>query len=138
MTAGLKKRHQASPRDGGSHSVDEGMIIQNLVGQHSGVEHNRNHGREHALPAIGGWRVMEIIRDWGIDLRATCGGACACAGCHVYVDQPWIERLHPPTVEEEDRLDEAFGIEPTSRLCCQILMSPDLNGLRVRLAPCSE
>jgi 2Fe-2S ferredoxin len=92
-------------------------------------------GREHALPAIEGWRVMEVIRDWGIDLRATCGGACACAGCHVYVDQHWIERLHPPSAEEEDRLDEALGVEPTSRLCCQILMSSELSGLRVRLAP---
>ena len=97
-----------------------------------------HHGREHALPAIDGWRVMEVIRDWGVDLKATCGGACACAGCHVYVDQPWIERLHPPTVEEEDRLDEAFGVEPASRLCCQILMSSKLSGLRVRLAPGSE
>ena len=96
------------------------------------------HGCEHALPAIDGWRVMEVIRDWGIDLKATCGGACACAGCHVYVDQPWIEQLHPPTPEEEDRLDEAFAVEPTSRLCCQILMSSNISGLRVRLAPGSE
>jgi 2Fe-2S ferredoxin len=95
-------------------------------------------GREHALPAIDGWRAMEVIRDWGVNLEATCGGACACAGCHVYVDQTWIERLHPPTPEEEDRLDEAFGVEPTSRLCCQILMSSSLSGLRVRLAPGSE
>ena len=95
-------------------------------------------GREHALPAIDGWRVMEVIRDWGIGLKASCGGACACAGCHVYVDQSWIERLHPPTAEEEDRLDEAFGVEPSSRLCCQILMSSDISGLRVRLAPGSE
>ena len=97
-----------------------------------------HHGREHALPAIDGWRVMEVIRDWGIGLKASCGGACACASCHVYVDQPWIERLHPPATEEEDRLDEAFGVEPTSRLCCQILMSSDISGLRVRLAPGSE
>lgn len=95
-------------------------------------------GREHALPALDGWRVMEIIRDWGIRLKASCGGACACAGCHVYVDQSWVERLHPPTSEEEDRLDEAFGVEPTSRLCCQILMSSEISGLRVRLAPGSE
>ncbi len=95
-------------------------------------------GREHALPAIEGWRVMEVIRDWGIGLRATCGGACACAGCHVYVDQPWTARLRPPSAEEEDRLDDAFGVGPTSRLCCQILMSPELSGLRVRLAPGSE
>ena len=96
-----------------------------------------HHGREHALPAIDGWRVMEVIRDWGIGLKASCGGACASAGCHVYVDQLWIERLHSPTTDE-DRLDEAFGVEPTSRLCCRILMSSDISGLRVRLAPGSE
>lgn len=95
-------------------------------------------GREHALPAIDGWRVMEVIRDWGIGLKASCGGACACASCHVYVDQSWIGRLHPRSAEEEDRLDEAFGVEATSRLCCQILMSSDISGLRVRLAPGSE
>jgi 2Fe-2S ferredoxin len=97
-----------------------------------------HHGREHALPALDGWRVMEVIRDWGIELKAACGGACACAGCHVYVDTSWVARLHPPTAEEEGRLDEAFAVEPTSRLSCQILMSPAISGLRVRLAPGSE
>src|ERR1700683_3602845 len=82
-----------------------------------------HHGREHALPALDGWRVMEVIRDWGIGLKATCGGACACAGCHVYVHDSWIHRPPPRAAEEEDRLDEAFGVEPTSRLCCQILVS---------------
>jgi ferredoxin, 2Fe-2S len=95
-------------------------------------------GREHVLPALEGWRVMEVIRDWGIKLKAECGGACACAGCHVYVDEDWIERIHPPTQEETDRLDDAFSVEHTSRLCCQILMTPQLSGLRVRLAPGSE
>jgi ferredoxin, 2Fe-2S len=97
-----------------------------------------HHGREHALPdalpALEGWRVMEVIRDWGISLKAICGGACAC----VYVDEPWIERLQPPTAEEEDRLDEALAVEPASRLSCQILMSPGISGLKVRLAPGSE
>ena len=95
-------------------------------------------GREHVLPALEGWRVMEVIRDWGIKLKAECGGACACAGCHVYVDEEWVERIHPPTQEETDRLDDAFAVEQTSRLCCQILMTPQLSGLRVRLAPGSE
>jgi ferredoxin, 2Fe-2S len=95
-------------------------------------------GREYVLPALEGWRVMEVIRDWGIKLKAECGGACACAGCHVYVDEEWIERIHPPTQEETDRLDDAFAVEQTSRLCCQILMTPQLSGLRVRLAPGSE
>ena len=95
-------------------------------------------GREHALPALEGWRVMEVIRDWGIELKAECGGACACATCHVYVDEAWVPRLHPPTDEEVDRLDDAFAVGETSRLCCQILVSPETNGLRVRLAPGSE
>jgi ferredoxin, 2Fe-2S len=99
------------------------------------VDHS---GREHLLPALDGWRVMEVIRDWGVALKATCGGAYACASCHVYVDETWVERLVPPTTEEEDRLDEAFAVEPSSRLACQILMSPDISGLRVRLAPGSE
>jgi ferredoxin, 2Fe-2S len=97
-----------------------------------------HHGREHAPPALEGWRVMEVIRDWGISLKAICGGACACASCHVYVDEPWVERLQPPTAEEEDRLDEALAVEPASRLSCQILMSPGISGLKVRLAPGSE
>ena len=95
-------------------------------------------GQQHALPALDGWRVMEVIRDWGIGLRAECGGACACAGCHVYVDDEWIERLHPPSPEEVDRLDEAFDVRDNSRLCCQILVSSQTNGLRVTLAPGSE
>jgi ferredoxin, 2Fe-2S len=95
-------------------------------------------GREHMLPALDGWCVMEVIRDWGVPLKATCGGACACASCHVYVDEPWVTRLAPPTAEEEDRLDDALAFEPSSRLACQILMSPGISGLKVRLAPGSE
>jgi 2Fe-2S ferredoxin len=99
------------------------------------VDHD---GQEHALPALEGWRVMEIIRDWGIDLKATCGGACACATCHVYVDERWIEQLEPPSEEEIGRLDEAPAVARTSRLCCQILVSSRTDGMRVRLAPGSE
>ena len=99
------------------------------------VDHD---GREHVLPALEGWRVMEIIRDWGIGLKAECGGACTCATCHVYVDEQWVDRLHPPTIEEIDQLDAAPKVERTSRLSCQILVSPQINGMRVRLAPGSE
>jgi 2Fe-2S ferredoxin len=47
-------------------------------------------GTTHAIDAIEGWRVMEIIRDHGFPMKAECGGACACATCHVYVDEEWI------------------------------------------------
>lgn len=95
-------------------------------------------GTEHDLEALDGWRVMEVIRDWGVGIKAECGGACACATCHVYVDPAWVDRLVPPTDEEIDRLDEAMLVDDTSRLSCQILMSDALDGLKVRLAPGSE
>jgi 2Fe-2S ferredoxin len=99
------------------------------------VDHD---GNEHALAAAEGWRVMEIIRDWGVALKAECGGACACATCHVYVDENWLKRLHPPSDEEAGQLDTAPAVDANSRLACQILMVPEFDGLRVRLAPGSE
>jgi 2Fe-2S ferredoxin len=90
-------------------------------------------GREHRLEALDGWRLMEVIRDWGLPIEAQCGGACACATCHVHVDPAWSKRLPPPRDEEIERLDEAFDVRPNSRLSCQLLMTPDLDGIRVRL-----
>jgi 2Fe-2S ferredoxin len=95
-------------------------------------------GARHAVEGLDGWRVMEIIRDQGLPIKAECGGACACATCHVYVDAAWIDRLVPPTDEEIERLDEAFEVNETSRLSCQILMRPEFDGLVVTLAPGSE
>jgi 2Fe-2S ferredoxin len=94
---------------------------------------------EHTIPALEGWRIMEIIRDNGLPIKAECGGACCCATCHVYVDQDWVERLIAPLEEEVDMLDEAFDVdEGLSRLSCQLLFRPELNGLRVTLAPGTE
>lgn len=93
-------------------------------------------GRRHALEALAGWRVMEVIRDWGLPIKAECGGACACATCHVYVGEKWLAMLPPPTEEEVDMLtDEAFEVQENSRLSCQILMAETLDGLEVTLAP---
>ena len=95
-------------------------------------------GKRHTLEALEGFRVMEIIRDWGLDIKAECGGACACATCHVYVAPQWVDRLHPARDEEVDMLDSAFDVEDNSRLSCQILMSDELDGLEVTLAPGTE
>lgn len=91
-------------------------------------------GTEHVLDAITGWRVMEIIRDHGLPIKAECGGACACATCHVYVDQDWIGRLPSRTPDETYMLDEVFDLRANSRLSCQLIMSEELNGLRVTIA----
>lgn len=111
-------------------AADVEATLRLVVIDHAGVE--------HALEALEGWRVMEVIRDWGVPIKAECGGACACGTCHVYVVDAWLDRLIPPTHEEEDQLDHCAGVEPTSRLSCQILMRRDLDGLTVRLAPGSE
>ncbi|MDX2235417.1 MAG: 2Fe-2S iron-sulfur cluster-binding protein [Hyphomonadaceae bacterium] len=95
-------------------------------------------GARHEVEGLDGWRVMEIIRDQGLPIKAECGGACACATCHVYVAEAWLPALAPPTDEELERLDDAFDVTPNSRLSCQILMQPALDGLEVTLAPGSE
>ncbi len=91
------------------------------------------------LQALEGFRVMEIIRDWsvesGIGIKAECGGACACATCHVYVDDEWMKKLPDMRDDEEERLDDAFDVQQNSRLSCQLIMSSELDGLHVTIAP---
>lgn len=92
-------------------------------------------GKIHEIDGNDGWTVMEALRDAGLPIVAECGGACACATCHVYVDGDWFEKLTPQRAEETDMLDMAVAVEPNSRLSCQITCSPALDGLKVTLAP---
>ena len=96
-------------------------------------------GVRHTLPALAGWRVMEIIRDHDLPIRAECGGSCACATCHVYLDAVWSSCVPAPDADEEDMLDGVAGLQPgRSRLSCQLLMTEALDGMEVELAPGSE
>ena len=95
-------------------------------------------GEIHALEAIEGWRVMEIIRDHGLPIKAECGGCASCATCHVYVDEAWLGKLPLPREDEIELLDTAPDVRDNSRLSCQILMSEELDGLALTLAPGSE
>lgn len=93
------------------------------------VEHN---GTEKIVEAEVGMTVMEAAIKEGIPgIEAECGGACACATCHVYVDEQWREATGEPSEMEEDMLDFAFNIQPNSRLSCQIKVTDELDGLRV-------
>ena len=87
----------------------------------------------HILEAVEGWRVMEIIREHGFEVGGLCGGACACATCHVEVHAEWVDKLYPANDDEEAMLDEVSVLSPTSRLSCQIIYTEDLNGLAVKL-----
>lgn len=80
-----------------------------------------------------GLSVLEIAHKHGIDIEGACEGSLACSTCHVIVDPAWFARLGTPSEDEEDMLDLAFGLEKTSRLGCQIVMTPELDGLTVRL-----
>jgi ferredoxin, 2Fe-2S len=94
------------------------------------IEHD---GNERTVDAEVGSTVMETaIRNSVPGIVAECGGACSCATCHVHVDEAWSEKVGPPSPMEEDMLDFAFDVRPTSRLSCQIKVSDALDGLIVR------
>ena len=93
------------------------------------IEHS---GTEHVIDVENGMTVMEgAIKNSIPGIDADCGGACACATCHVYVDESWMEKVGPAESMEEDMLDFAFDVKPNSRLSCQIKVTDELDGLRV-------
>ena len=92
-------------------------------------------GKEHVLEGRENWTVMEILRDAGLPVTAECGGACACATCHVYVEESWYSKLPPPSPAETDMLDMALAVEPNSRLSCQLVCKPEFDGIKVTIAP---
>jgi 2Fe-2S ferredoxin len=90
-------------------------------------------GESRIVEAESGSTVMENAIKHGIPgIEAECGGACACATCHVYVDEAWTDIVGPPSPMEEDMLDFGFDVKPNSRLSCQIKVSDQLDGLIVR------
>lgn len=90
-------------------------------------------GETRELEAPEGWRVMEVLRDYGLGIEGICDGQCDCATCYVEVAPEWRNRLHPPRDEEMDKLDELPIIGPGARLSCQILVDEDTDGLHILL-----
>lgn len=95
------------------------------------IEHN---GTTHEVEGQNGMSVMEVaIKNMVPGIDADCGGACACATCHVYVEPDWVEKSGERSEMEEDMLDFAFDVQDNSRLSCQIKVSDALDGFTVRL-----
>lgn len=84
-------------------------------------------------PTDMGMNMMELCRSAELPVEGTCGGMAMCASCHMYVESD--HALPSKSDDEEDMLDEAFFVEDNSRLGCQIHLSNDLDGLKVKLAP---
>ena len=95
------------------------------------IEHN---GKSHEIEVSNGLTVMEgAVQNNIPGIDADCGGSCACATCHVYVNEEWFEKIPKKESAEEDMLDMAFEPKKMSRLSCQIIVSDSLDGLVVKM-----
>jgi len=90
-------------------------------------------GTPREVDAPLGMSVLEIARRHDIDIEGACEGSLACSTCHVIVDPQWYDLLKEASEDEEDMLDLAFNLTVTSRLCCQIVVTEELDGLTVQL-----
>jgi 2Fe-2S ferredoxin len=91
-------------------------------------------GAEHTVDVKPGLSVMEgAVKNNIPGIDADCGGACACATCHVHVDDAWLDKTGDKSAMEESMLDFAEGVDENSRLSCQIKVSDELDGLIVRM-----
>ena len=89
--------------------------------------------KEIEVDASIGLSLLEVAHENNIDLEGACEGSLACATCHVILEEKIYNILEQPTEAEEDMLDLAFGLTHTSRLGCQIILTKELNGMRVRV-----
>jgi len=90
-------------------------------------------GSVKTVEAKVGLSVLEIAHKNDIDIEGACGGSLACSTCHVIVAEDDFKKLDPASEDEEDMLDLAFDLQKTSRLCCQIIMTNELDGITVKL-----
>ena len=83
--------------------------------------------------AAPGFHIMELIRAYGLPIKAECGGSCVCSTCHVRIPKVWQSLLPPPSDEELAKLDEIPGADDTSRLACQIVMTEEMDGMELEV-----
>ncbi|RMZ75180.1 hypothetical protein DV738_g5604, partial [Chaetothyriales sp. CBS 135597] len=96
-------------------------------------------GDEHTFTVADGDNLLDIAQANDLEMEGACGGSCACSTCHVIVeDDDMYDKIPEATDDENDMLDLAFGLTETSRLGCQVQMSPELDGLKVRLPAMSR
>jgi 2Fe-2S ferredoxin len=90
-------------------------------------------GNEATYDVKAGNSILDVAYDLNLDLPCECGGSMACATCHVIVDGEWADKLPPKSDDEEDTLDLCFELDRNSRLGCQVILTDELDGLKVKL-----
>ncbi len=95
--------------------------------------------KEYKIAARKGDNIMELAHEHNLEIEGACGGVCACSTCHIYVlDKDYYNRIPPETEAESDMLDMAFSLTETSRLGCQVVLTEDLSGIRVKIPSSSR
>ena len=95
-------------------------------------------GSETSVEARNGQTILEVAHQSELDLEGACEGSLACSTCHIIVDPSFYNKLKEASEEEEDMLDLAFGLTTTSRLGCQIVVTDELDGLKVSIPSASR
>ncbi|KAI0835202.1 ferredoxin [Hypoxylon sp. FL0890] len=127
-TASLLRQFSTSP------SREHGHIHPPKPGEELYVTFVDKEGKEHKLAVSEGDNLLDIAQAHDLEMEGACGGSCACSTCHVIVlDEDYYEKIPEPSDDENDMLDLAFGLTETSRLGCQVVMTKELDGLRVKL-----
>ena len=90
-------------------------------------------GELRKIDAEDGLTLMEVARDNDLGIEGTCGGSISCCTCHVVIEKDWFSKVGPANPDEEDMLDLAVDLQPTSRLGCQIEITSELDGLIVNI-----
>ncbi|KAK4164965.1 2Fe-2S ferredoxin-type domain-containing protein [Cladorrhinum sp. PSN259] len=126
---------QVQPRTFSTTSkVSHGHVDTPKPGEELYVTFVDKEGAEHKIAVCKGENLLDIAQAHDLEMEGACGGSCACSTCHVIVlDQEYFDKIPEADDDENDMLDLAFGLQETSRLGCQIVMTPELDGLRVQL-----
>ncbi|OIW22507.1 2Fe-2S iron-sulfur cluster binding domain-containing protein [Coniochaeta ligniaria NRRL 30616] len=115
-------------------AVSHGHIDTPKPGEELYVTFIDKEGQEHKIAVSKGDNLLDIAQAHDLEMEGACGGSCACSTCHVIVlDQEYYDKMPEPEDDENDMLDLAFGLTETSRLGCQVNMTKELDGLRVKL-----
>jgi len=95
-------------------------------------------GEKIELQAHVGENLLDIAREHDLNIDGSCGGCCACSTCHVWIEDPWFNKLPPASTMEEDQLDNAQQIGPYSRLCCQLTVTKDMDNAIITIPQSSS